>query len=210
MRRLARLTSIAVVACIRSSAAGAQSPASDASPGLTLGAAIDLVPITHMKGIDGVSAGKYNIASIDGQATNGVEASFDVRVLSALTLGLSPRFVLVQQIATPFEGNEVDLRVRATLGGEITPGLRLHAIAQLGVSYVDNVFHGQGLDIPAMGPEVGIGVGIVHALTSRILFTAEIDWQWGRQRLLIANTVNQARVDIDQLTIANGLTFRLD
>ena len=169
---------------------------------LLMGPQLDIMPIgtLHVQalGLD---------ASTDASPAFGIGGLMDYRVHPIFTVGFAPRFVVpVKADGTDESGSELDLRARVTAGKDITPKIRLHGVGSLGYSWVFNMISdAMGDNHTTSGLLIGIGAGIVGAITPRALLVGEMSYQWGFQRA----TVSGIRVEADTsyLTLGIGVVF---
>jgi hypothetical protein len=119
--------------------------------------------------------------SADTSPAVGLGMLVDKHLGSTFAIGLAPRYVLgVKGTRGTVSAGEADLRVRITLGADVSTSARLYALVMPGYSWVllPDLAPGAG---GISGPSVAIGGGAQIAIAPRLRVVAELGYQAGFQ-----------------------------
>jgi hypothetical protein len=154
-----------------------------ASPGLRVGAQLDLLPIGTLH-----IAASGESDSADASDAIGLGALAEYRVSDVVTIGFAPRYILPVKVEDAGDsGSQLDLRVRGTVGTVVAPRVHLHGIGTLGYSMMFHVLSDlNGNYYRSSGFIVGFGAGLGYSLNPRLQLVAEMSYQLGYQGTTIA------------------------
>jgi hypothetical protein len=208
---LASLVVVYSSSAVAQPAPAAPEPAPAPTSLLWIGPQLDLMP----SGSVTAQSGSNPSVSADLDSAIGLGGVIEYRVSPLITVGLAPRFATPIKVHNASDsGNQLDVRARVTVGKEVAPRFRLHGIATLGYSWIFHLVcemdqNGACADyLTVKGVVFGFGAGMYYTISPRLLFSAEISYQIGRQ----GTTFNNAdlRASDDYLTLGFGLLTPLD
>lgn len=149
-----------------------------------IGAELAVLPVGTLTLDDGSDK-----ASFDAEPTLGVGAVLQIPFSEVFTIDLAPRVVFnVKSKNDTDSATELDLRVRLTAGGEVSPGARLYAALQPAYSFVFlPIDPPPGVEMSApSGLAFGLAAGAVFRVSPGVHVTSEVGYQFGFQSTTIS------------------------
>jgi hypothetical protein len=139
-----------------------------------------------------------------------VNAVVEDQVTDAIAVGLAPRYVL------PFADHAgahsadastmLDNRVRVSVGGHLTPSLRVYGLGAVGYAIIFEPADSAGAR-RATGLTVTIGGGASLAITPRVRAYAELGYEVGREKDSAPQAVGVLHIDYAEL--GAGIEFAI-
>lgn len=176
-----------------------------------VGASLEIMPTGTIVG----SLGGFGDTSSSANTAIGfgVLADHAVARRSLISVGFAPRFFFGVKGSNDNgdSAEELDLRLRATIGGEVAPKIRPYFFVTPGYSILflpDNNNVNNGNSLHPHGFEVGLGGGVSYDVSPTLRGFAELGYQWGFQggSFQVIGTTTDYKLETRYLGIAIGAT----
>jgi hypothetical protein len=172
-------TIVLFAAVLSTSAVAAADPVDEPKAWVGLQAEIDPAGTINLSG-DAFGAGFDQ--SYGTQFAYGLGLNFDYQVIPLLSIGFAPRVVFnVNGNNSDFNSAELlDLRLRAAVGKEVMPKLRVYGIGTMGWGVTfDGIPDLEGNTVNFNGFTIGFGGGASYAIAPKLRLFGELTYEFG-------------------------------